>query len=741
MVLDGIQAEEITTQFSLSASFTVGEDAANRSQQIIKNASWYWTGAANSFAIGRIMPNTDGVAVDKVYAFRILAGPTTGDFLSGVSGETLISNCVSMSVSGTSGMTTVSHYTLDNVVFTNVTTPLTLSGKQLTLKNCKFWGGNSSGGTVVQSSVIAPLSFFGNYFDNNTLAISFGANGTTAKAVESNSFFGSQTANTSDFGFSADGYFDYSLVNPTGALTIDTTNEAATVSGSHFRVTNYNLVSSDFRAWYTEGYFLSNGTSLEQYTNQTTDTLAAVYNLKTGAISSFALRAYVTCTIGNAAYYAGVYTLPKMVIAYDIATTVTATATATTSAQTLVADLAPSITADNNALIISLTTQTDAGATNSKVTWAGLTINVRQYGYIFSTVSIPIAETTDSVLTTIQALSINPFVVLFQASAHALTGISYNSGTNTITVSSNHTISELYDYFQDYANLNMSSAVLIDTVDGTTYTLVANLTVSTGVALSGAGKVLSMSAYTMTLTGTATFDGVYIDVSGRNVPLSLTGLVSGSTVQLYNTTNSTEIYNAAVSATSLLNRFAYSADKAVRIRVRKSNYTPYENTGAITNTGFTLNVNQQTDSIYTANAIDGSTVTEFSLSGATVKIYVSDTDNATSGQRMYNWYKYALATTTHIGDQSNLITAPSSYSYILDDTLQIYNQKTTPLFITGANLNNVSATGQVIDTGGTGPININGYFPFNSASDVGTSVWGTSTRTLTTTSTSRNDIG
>ena len=44
------------------------------------------------------------------------------------------------------------------------------------------------------------------------------------------------------------------------------------------------------------------------------------------------------------------------------------------------------------------------------------------------------------------------------------------------------------------------------------------------------------------------------------------------------------------------------------------------------------------------------------------------------------------------------------------------------LFLTCANLNNVSNNGRVRDPAG-GNININGYFPFRSASDIGGMVW------------------
>ena len=133
--------------------------------------------------------------------------------------------------------------------------------------------------------------------------------------------------------------------------------------------------------------------------------------------------------------------------------------------------------------------------------------------------------------------------------------------------------------------------------------------------------------------------------------------------------------------------------------------------------GLVLNVSQSIDNVYVANGIDGSTVSELYLYDSTLIVYISSGSNTTTGQRLYNGYMYQIARPTFIGLQPYDITAQSAWSYILADALKIYNAGASPLFISGANINNVSGNGQVIDTTG-GEININGYFPFNSANDI-----------------------
>lgn len=205
--------------------------------------------------------------------------------------------------------------------------------------------------------------------------------------------------------------------------------------------------------------------------------------------------------------------------------------------------------------------------------------------------------------------------------------------------------------------------------------------------------------------------------------ISLSNLVAGSTVQIYDKTTATELYNDVVAGTTLNYDYTGVFGDDIRIRVRKIGYTPYEYNGAIPDTGISLAVAQEADAIYTANAIDGSTVTEFAFVGSNINI--NDATNTTTAQRLYNWYNYAISTTTYIGDHDDLILAQTSWSYIIDDSLLLKNVDTDTLLIEGANINNTTGDGQVIDTTG-GSIIINGYFPFNSASEVGDAVWNNS---------------
>jgi hypothetical protein len=315
------------------------------------------------------------------------------------------------------------------------------------------------------------------------------------------------------------------------------------------------------------------------------------------------MSAFASCTIGNAGYYAGVNTLPTLTVAYDTsgATTQSAVASASTSAQILRANFTPSTS--NNAVTITFNTATDAGATNSKVTWGAVTVFVRKYAYLFATYSIPVAETTDSVLATITTPVANPFTVLSQASAHALTGISYNSGTNTITITSTHTLSEVYDYFQDWGTLNMGSVLPFDTADGTTFTCSANLTLNGGDLLGSSQTVhISLPAYTFTKTSGKTTATV-TDSSGRTVPLIFSGLVSGAVVRLEKTSDGSLLFSGTATGATLQGYILYTVDVPATLIVRKFGYLEYRTSSLITNFGISQDVSLFSDpnsAIYTA---------------------------------------------------------------------------------------------------------------------------------------------
>ena len=538
----------------------------------------------------------------------------------------------------------------------------------------------------------------------------------------SNSTFGVGTTNPAFDIYSTSSTFDQAVFTDCLIGSKGIGNTTLMFNGSYLQWHNYGQVTGDNRTWKPYANFTTDSpyTNLVQTPVNTTQIGENVFELLTQSVLGYVHTLLFTASV-NANYDNGVYTNPKVDIFIDSNPT-TGTPDQTVNVTTIDgADhtYSGTFTPTTNLKKVSLALRTKTDQASTPVKWSAMKVLQRTYGKTYTSLDLSISETITYPIATLATPAANPYITqATQSTVHAYTGISFDG---TLHVTEPHTRQEIYDWTQDYLSLNQSVAQFLDTTDGTNYTLSCPFE-NTSAITGGGSYNVGANAY----TGGGTYDGVIITSTDRIVHALLTGLVAGSTVQIYDTTDSSELYNDVVAGTSLDYLFTWTIDHAVRIRVRyavgTTGYIPYETTGTITQNGLAITIGQQPDLVFNANAIDGSAVTEFSLSGSTIKIYIDDPTNATTAQRLYSWYLYSISTQTYIGIQPNDITAQTSWSYVLADAIQIYNQDlVNPLFLTGANMNNVSNNGQVIDTAG-GIININGYFPFNSANDIKTTV-------------------
>lgn len=83
------------------------------------------------------------------------------------------------------------------------------------------------------------------------------------------------------------------------------------------------------------------------------------------------------------------------------------------------------------------------------------------------------------------------------------------------------------------------------------------------------------------------------------VPITLTNLVTGSRVYVYNSTDAAVISNVIEPTSTFSTSVSFVGTKSLLIRVRNASgstkYKAYETTGTLTSTGFSLNVNQELD--------------------------------------------------------------------------------------------------------------------------------------------------
>lgn len=545
-----------------------------------------------------------------------------------------------------------------------------------------------------------------NIFDNCNTAICLQ---TGYQACEfTDTVFGVNASNTNDIVYDDGTFPSYQENSPTGAVVVSPSSASAIMSAGSVRLRDYNDTTADYRSTVAGGIYYSSSGNLVGRTTQTTDAISTEYSFLSNAVSTYKVAAVAGCKIANAAYYGGTYTSPTLSAQYGDETAVTDTASASTSQQTLVAIMTPATDGKNISIILSQ--KTDATGANADVTWSDLRINTRKYGFTFGQVSKQISEIIPYIYGEVATPTSNPFITeATEATVAAYTGIAVDDATQTITITVSHSVNELYDYLQ-YKNAldaGMEYDEYLSTIDGSVFTSPYNIVVS-NCALSGVGKTIDVGSMNFSLSGTGTYDGKWIDAGGTFVPISLTSLQAGSTVQIYNIDDSLEIYNAVVAGTSLTLNQEYTANKAIRIRVRKSTYESYQASSTLTSAGLTQIVAQVFDQIYDDIGVDGSTVTECSLSGTNVLIYVDDPDNSTRGDRIYAWYKHILATTTYIGIQDDNITAQTSSAFVFNGGLQFVNQDiANPLDILGAKIVDSTGSGAaVIDNSNSASIAI-----------------------------------
>jgi hypothetical protein len=388
-------------------------------------------------------------------------------------------------------------------------------------------------------------------------------------------------------------------------------------------------------------------------------------------------------------------------------------------------------------------------ATNQTInSYNPFTFRVRKYGYGFVKQTRLVANKVVEGVT----LSSNPYATTAAATVAAYTGIAVSWAGSTITVTSAHTAKQLYEFTQYQAALSTSMQYdeSLTTTDGSTFilgtgwVLIGASFLSTGTVSGGSVRYSTAGTYTdrlsnttIDVTGTGTFDfrtatlGGTIHIGSSNsstctvqispsvtyvndapsfvtvsataaVTGTVTGILAGSRVQVYNLTDAVEVYNG-VPGTSLTTNYTYTADKSIRIRVMLPGYQWISTTATLGSSGYGVNITQVADPVYVSNGVDGSTLTEFSISGTTIEIYISQASGSDTVPKAYNWWCYVMSTATGIANQDfQSFTATDTAHYTFANGQKFKNSTTTALLLTGAVVKDTSGsvTNCVDTTGG-----------------------------------------
>jgi hypothetical protein len=178
---------------------------------------------------------------------------------------------------------------------------------------------------------------------------------------------------------------------------------------------------------------------------------------------------------------------------------------------------------------------------------------------------------------------------------------------------------------------------------------------------------------------------------------SITNVVSGSRLQVYNVTQATEIANEMINGTtwslSYLNGQEFAAGDEIRVRicfqVGVIAYHPLEVSAVASSVGWSVLANQQLDTIYNSFDLDGSLVTEFSADYPNIEIDISDPDGTTSVQRLYAFFHYVETTADGVRYWFEALDAVDAVNFLIDTNkldLKLDNTTANPVMIIGGRL-------------------------------------------------------
>ena len=167
--------------------------------------------------------------------------------------------------------------------------------------------------------------------------------------------------------------------------------------------------------------------------------------------------------------------------------------------------------------------------------------------------------------------------------------------------------------------------------------------------------------------------------------INVTGIFNNSRLQLYSTVAAVELFNG-IPGTSKEHQIEWSADIAIRYRVSYQSgltaKTFIDGTSTLINTGLTIPISQVDDSVYIANAVNGSTITGITITPSPARVKINLAGGTIPWKNIYAYQVFWLFGAVGIADQAAFITAPDTANYILAG-FDIRNDSTVALTLTG----------------------------------------------------------
>jgi hypothetical protein len=248
-----------------------------------------------------------------------------------------------------------------------------------------------------------------------------------------------------------------------------------------------------------------------------------------------------------------------------------------------------------------------------------------------------------------------------------------------------------------------------NTIDAGSYDVVVD---------ASAGSVFAISGNTLTIKAT-TFVG-NISTSGSTtlsngaevigtfgattvLPWEIKNIEATSRLQLYNVTKDTEVITTKLSGTAgalvdtdgTYTSSEIAVGDIVRLRVTcvtgDEAMIPVVTTGVATTAGLNFSIDQQADTIYNTNAIDGSAINAWTadFTNTPMGVDLSESDGGASVQEIYAYIVYQQTTQNGVDKWFNVIRAIDGSNYQIDQAIadiKIQNIGTVAVNISGGRI-------------------------------------------------------
>jgi hypothetical protein len=274
------------------------------------------------------------------------------------------------------------------------------------------------------------------------------------------------------------------------------------------------------------------------------------------------------------------------------------------------------------------------------------------------------------------------------------------TGTNTGNFTLTYRIDTGAGFSGSYKTLNAAN-LSAETISPSTG---FRLQIRAVVATANTGNALTTIRVDAVSTALAQQNNLYpLDLA----TISLSGLRAGSRVQIYDVTNSVELFNQIVAGTSLEYAAPFTGTYTARVRVMYATaatadaFIEFQDTVGLS--GLSRTVVPEVDPVYVINGIDGFSVAGIAIDDSALLIEVED--GTFSWAEIYAFETAWLTTEEGIRDEGRFITAIDSANYLLDNfKIKNVSSPTAPLVITGG-WGRDSVTNQTVTlidtTGGT----------------------------------------